>query len=69
MSWYGAAEAYGVRGFRATTKEEAAKVWREALEHPGPAVVDFVVREEENVYPMVAAGTGLDEMILGDEDA
>lgn len=62
------AEAYGVRGFRARSEEEAVRVWKEALEHPGPAVVDFRVREEENVYPMVAAGTGLDEMIMGDED-
>lgn len=62
------AEAHGVRGFRATTEEEAADVWRQALAFPGPAVVDFHVRPEENVYPMVAAGTGLDEMIMGEDD-
>lgn len=61
------AEAYGVRGFRATNEKEAKQVWQEALAHPGPAVVDFIVREEENVYPMVPAGKGLDEMIMGDE--
>lgn len=61
------AEAYGVLGLRATNEQEAAEAWKKALAHPGPAVVDFMVREEENVYPMVAAGTGLDEMIMGDE--
>ncbi|SFF10510.1 acetolactate synthase, large subunit [Paenibacillus algorifonticola] len=61
-------EAYGVKGFRATNKEEAKAVWEEALRHPGPAVVEFVVRKEENVYPMVAQGSTIDEMIMGDAE-
>jgi len=60
------AEAYGVKGFRASNKEEARAVWEEALNHPGPAVVEFVVRRDENVYPMVAQGSTIDEMIMGD---
>ncbi len=60
------AEAYGVKGLRATNKDEARKVWQEAMDHPGPVLIDFVVRKEENVYPMVKAGTGIDEMIMGD---
>ncbi|WP_425430468.1 biosynthetic-type acetolactate synthase large subunit [Desmospora activa] len=60
-------EAYGVKAWRAKTKQEASDAWREALDHPGPAVIDFWVTPEENVYPMVAPGTGLDEMIMGDE--
>nr|WP_073152864.1 biosynthetic-type acetolactate synthase large subunit [Seinonella peptonophila] len=62
------AEAYGVKGWRAHNPEEAKQVWQEALRHPGPAVVDFWVTPHENVYPMVAAGTSLEEMIMGDED-
>ncbi|QAY66695.1 biosynthetic-type acetolactate synthase large subunit [Paenibacillus protaetiae] len=60
------AEAYGVKGLRASNKEEARKVWKEALDHDGPVVVEFVVRKHENVYPMVAQGSTLDEMIMGD---
>jgi acetolactate synthase-1/2/3 large subunit len=63
------AEAYGVKGLRACTQEEARQAWREALDHPGPVVIDFQVDPEENVYPMVAPGAGLDEMMLGDEKA
>ena len=63
------AEAYGVKAWRAKNQEEAKVAWREALNHPGPAVVDFWVTPDENVYPMVAAGTGLDEMVMGDEEA
>ncbi|MBN2909057.1 biosynthetic-type acetolactate synthase large subunit [Polycladomyces sp. WAk] len=63
------AEAYGVKGLRARTVDEARQAWREALDHPGPVVIDFQVDPEENVYPMVAPGAGLDEMMLGDEKA
>jgi len=62
------AEAYGVKAFRATNKEEARTVWEEALRHPGPAVVDFVVRRDENVYPMVTQGSTIDQMIMGDAE-
>jgi acetolactate synthase-1/2/3 large subunit len=62
------AEAYGVKAWRAENKTEAIAAWQEALAHPGPAVVDFWVNPNENVYPMVAPGTGLNEMIMGDEE-
>lgn len=60
------AEAYGVKGLRATNKEEARRAWQEALETPGPVVIDFVVRKGENVYPMVTQGNTLSQMLLGD---
>lgn len=61
-------EAYGVKGFRAANKEDAKLVWEEALRHPGPAVVEFVVSREENVFPMVAQGSTIDQMIMGDAE-
>ncbi|SFE19871.1 acetolactate synthase, large subunit [Paenibacillus algorifonticola] len=60
------AEAYGIKGLRASHKEEAIRIWEEALHTPGPVLVEFVVPTEENVYPMVLAGTTLDQMIMGD---
>lgn len=60
------AEAYGVKGLRATTKAEARKAWQEALDTKGPVVIDFVIPMGENVYPMVKAGCTINEMILGD---
>lgn len=62
------AEAYGIKGLRADNPEDAARVWQEALEHDGPVVIDFVVESEENVYPMVASGQTLDQMVLGEEE-
>ncbi|RUS45457.1 biosynthetic-type acetolactate synthase large subunit [Cohnella sp. AR92] len=61
-------EAYGVKSFRATNKEEARRAWEEALNHPGPALVEFVVRKEENVYPMVTQGSTIDQMLMGDSE-
>lgn len=60
-------EAFGVKGLRASTLEEAKAVWAEALEHKGPVVIDFRVNSGENVYPMVAPGDTLDQMVMGDE--
>ncbi|AHV97915.1 acetolactate synthase, large subunit,biosynthetic type [Paenibacillus sabinae T27] len=60
------AEAYGIKGLRASNKEEAFRIWQEALETPGPVLVEFVVPKEENVFPMVLSGTTLDQMIMGD---
>lgn len=60
------AEAYGVKGLRAESKEEAKRVWQEALDTPGPVLVEFMVRKEENVYPMVPQGSTIDQMLMGD---
>ncbi|AIQ11841.1 biosynthetic-type acetolactate synthase large subunit [Paenibacillus durus] len=61
------AEAYGVKGILATTKEEARAAWQEALETPGPVLVEFRVSKDENVYPMVTQGSTIDQMLMGDE--
>ncbi|CAK4832796.1 unnamed protein product [Aphanomyces euteiches] len=60
------AEAYGVRGLRARNKEEARQIWQLALATEGPVLLEFIVAKEENVFPMVAAGTTLDQMLMGD---
>jgi acetolactate synthase-1/2/3 large subunit len=57
------AEAFGVKGLRATRKDEVAAVIKEAMEHPGPVVCDFQVKYDENCYPMVPPGASLGETI------
>jgi len=61
----GIAEAYGILGLRATTPEETDAVILQALSHPGPVVMEFEVEKEENVFPMVPAGAGIQQMIGG----
>lgn len=61
------AEAFGVKGIRITEKTKVVEGLKEALEHPGPVLVDCQVEREEGVYPMVPAGAGSAEMIFGPE--
>ncbi|HMK37034.1 MAG TPA: biosynthetic-type acetolactate synthase large subunit [Desulfomonilaceae bacterium] len=58
------AEAYGALGLRANTTADVEPVIKQALEHDGPVVIDFVVEREEGVYPMVPAGSSITDMIL-----
>jgi acetolactate synthase-1/2/3 large subunit len=58
------AEAYGAVGLRATKPEEVAGVITQALETPGPVIMEFKVEKEECVYPMVPAGAPITEMLL-----
>lgn len=57
------AEAYDVKAYRIDTAEEAEEVFQEALLSDEPVLIDCRVKQLENVYPMVAPGKGLDEMI------
>jgi acetolactate synthase I/II/III large subunit len=58
------AEAFGAVGLRATKPSEVVPVLQEAIETPKPVIMDFVVEQEENVYPMVPAGKNITEMLL-----
>ncbi len=57
------ADAYGILGLRATRREEVPVVIAKAMEHPGPVVIDFQVKYDENCYPMVPPGAALSETI------
>ncbi len=62
------AESYGAVGMRATKPDEVVPTLKKAMEiNDRPVVMDFVVKEEENCYPMVPAGAALFEMIEGEE--
>lgn len=59
------AEAYGAVGMRVTEKKDVKKALKKAFETPKTVVMEFIVNEEENVYPMVPAGASLNQMIGG----
>lgn len=60
------AEAYSIKGLRASTPSEIEGVIKEAINTDGPVLMDFVVDPGENVFPMVPAGAGNSEMIFGE---
>ncbi len=57
------AEAYGVSAVRVINKSEVAPAIRQAMNTPGPFLIDFQVEPEENVYPMIAPGSAIAEFI------
>lgn len=57
------ADAYGIPGLKVTKPGEVVDAFRTAHETPGPFLIDFRVKEEVNVYPMVAPGAAVDELI------
>ena len=57
------AESYGIKGIRVTDKNQVKSAIKEAMEHEGPVVVDFIVEQEENVYPMIPSGMTVYDMI------
>ncbi len=57
------AEAYGINGFDVRTEEEAERVFNEEFTKDSPVLINIFVEPEENVYPMVAPGKGINEMV------
>lgn len=57
------AEAYQVKGVRIDTKEDFDQQLPDLLAIDGPVLIDARVLQQENVYPMIAPGKGLHEMI------
>lgn len=58
------AKAYGIPAFRAEKPGDVESVLRDALAVDGPALMEFIVIEDENVFPMVPAGKPLSEIML-----
>jgi len=57
------AEAFGARGLKATRPAEVGPVIDAALATPGPVIMEFAVSQEALVYPMVAAGRDIGDML------
>lgn len=58
------AEAFGARGLRAVRPEELEPTLREGLNTPGVVLMEIEVDCTEMVYPMIAPGATMDNMIM-----
>lgn len=58
------AEAYGALGMSSADPNDVLPILEKALKHRGPVLVEFKTAEEDNVYPMVAPGGSIGEMLL-----
>lgn len=59
------AKSYSVAAFRASKPEDVEQTLRDGLAVDGPALMEFIVSQEENVYPMVPAGKPINELLEG----
>ena len=57
------ADAYGLTGMRVTKREDVEAAVHKAMNTEGTVIIDFVIESEANVYPMVAPGSAITNMI------
>ena len=62
--WVKLAEAYGIKGYRATNAKDFAKVFDEAFKSGKAAIIDARVDKDEMVLPMVPGGSPIFSMIM-----
>jgi len=61
------AEAYGIKGIRVDSPEQVEVAIQEAIEMPGPVLIDFIISPDEIVLPMVPPGKAITEILGGME--
>ena len=61
------AEAMGAKAYRITKKEEVEPVIKEALSLGVPVVIDCVIDCDDKVWPMVAPGAAIDQVMTEDD--
>jgi acetolactate synthase-1/2/3 large subunit len=59
------AKSYFIPAFRATKPSDVEQTLRDGLAVDGPALMEFIVAPEENVFPMVPAGRPIDDILEG----
>ena len=57
------AQAFGMLGIRVNEKSQVNAAVERAMLHPGPVIVDFVIENDDNVYPMIPAGMSIQQLI------
>ena len=58
------AEAYKIKSSKVTEREELSESVAEMMLHQGPYFLEVVVEKEDNVFPMIATGSSVDEIRL-----
>ncbi len=59
------AEAYGIAGYRVESANQLESTVAAAAAEPGPTLVEFMIEQEANVFPMIPPGGSLSEPIEG----
>ena len=62
------AEGCGAKGIRVKTREEFDRAFDEALKEDGPVVLDCIIGCDDKVWPMVAPGESISNIMENEED-
>jgi acetolactate synthase-1/2/3 large subunit len=57
-------EAFRIPARRVSERENLDETIQWALETPGPCLIEVEVEKEENVFPMIPAGSGVSDIRL-----
>ena len=57
------AESYGVRGMKVEKESDVEAVLQDMLAYDGPVLADFRIVKKEKVFPMIAPGKGIHQMV------
>ena len=57
------ANAYGMKALSVDNNEDVRPAIREANDHDGPFLIDFKIKKEENVFPMIPSGQSVNELL------
>ena len=57
------ANAYGMKALSVDNNEDVRPAIREANNHDGPFLIDFKIKKEENVFPMIPSGQSVNELL------
>ena len=62
------AEAFGAKGLRCFEPSKLDDTLKEMIALPHPVIVDVIVDQKENCFPMIPSGAAHNEMLLGPDD-
>jgi acetolactate synthase-1/2/3 large subunit len=57
------AQAYGIKSLRIDQTNDVEMALKEALNYDGPVLLDVIIPQDENVFPMVPEGASINEML------
>lgn len=58
------AEAFGGKGYKATTLDELKKALKDAYASKRPCIIEAVIDRDEKVLPMIPPGQTIDEIVM-----
>ncbi|KUK81348.1 MAG: Acetolactate synthase [Petrotoga mobilis] len=57
------AQAYGIKSLRIDQSKDVEMALKEVLNYNGPVLLDVIIPQDENVFPMVPEGASINEML------